>query len=168
MAGGGEAVVGGTSGWEDTDGLGAVDNAFDDCSLVTIASAVSLEPALKWRLVDAEPPTSIWMCLDLSMLVPSISMTCHFCTGVFILREQRQKARGSTRWIYLVGIAGEEDGAIAYAQSAFLLLSFLVDFGHRPGLDIVCCHFGGSYAIGGVNICAYRSWRLKKSKYHDN
>jgi hypothetical protein len=38
---------------------------------------------------------------------------------------------------YLVGLAREEDGAIADAQGALLLLALLVDLGDGPGLDIV-------------------------------
>ena len=69
--------------------------------------------------------------------------------------------------IYLVGIARKEYGAVAHTQSTFLLLTLLIDFGHRPGLDVICCCFGGSDSVSGVYIRAGRSRRLRKSEYPD-
>lgn len=53
-------------------------------SLERISSAMSLEPALKWREMGSGEEISMRMCLALSGEGPAEVMAdvCHFCTGV--------------------------------------------------------------------------------------
>ena len=57
--------------------------ALDECSLLTMASVVSLEPAWKWRLAGLLPEISMKICLPFSVLIESIASESHFCTGVW-------------------------------------------------------------------------------------
>ena len=56
----------------------------------------------------------------------------------------------------LVGLAGEEHGAVADAEGALLLLALGVDLGDGPCLNRVGLRFrgGGGDAVGGVDVGA--------------
>ena len=55
----------------------------------------------------------------------------------------------------LVSLASKKYGTIADAESAFLLLAFLVDLRDCPGFDGVCLSLGGSRANEFCRIDVY-------------
>ena len=64
-------------------------------------------------------------------------------------------------WAHLVGLAGEEHGAVAYTEGAFLLLAFLVDLGDGPCFYGTCLCFGLAPVDEFLWICVRWFWWLK-------
>lgn len=54
-----DPIAGGRRRADVSGETGGTEKAFDDCVLLTISSAVSLDPAWKWSVAGVGPPISI-------------------------------------------------------------------------------------------------------------